>query len=606
MRRKFIIINFILIIFISVILSQSSLALRPLDFGGNLRWGSEYSKDKDGSSHLLTYTDYEVGLDSGGALVFPQIGSYNFGISYRDYINKSEGLKPRVNSYNFGINLLPRSPLSLNLTTEKQERDYGGDDKEEVINTVFKRSFATLHTPLPLGLRLSSEIKLKENFDVTKEKVDNQIRKYDIKLNKDLNFNDLMKTKITTKYKNLLIEDSISMDDTVTKTKSLFINNYLYEDFLYLSDIDGGYSISDQKNEQSINYSLKTTWNPLDYLKIGANYRKRINKERVQNKFIDTKKNTSLLMNFKADPYPILSFDGRILKSNSQIRDNGAADKLNLGFGADISYWDGLPLKFDISNTQEELVNHVTKQVEHQSRNEASLASNFDFYNIDSKLKISNNRNEKSDENNGVFTQKSTNLSLNNTFPNFYFGNFTLNSSYGHKLIWKNKKKEKESKSNSQINSKSLNIGLKYQRYLFNNFNFFGGTHYNSDLEDFGYTPNYNFNLNFSPYRRLKLKLGVKGYHQDKDDFNVVEEIQNYRRWNGEINFYTFNSQWTLNFHRNNDLIQNNWDTGISLKGSYRYRSMILRLKARWREDGGYTYNPGDTLRVTTSLTRYF
>ncbi|SEM81625.1 MULTISPECIES: hypothetical protein [unclassified Candidatus Frackibacter] len=652
MKRNFTIIRIILIVLISILLTQNTLA-RGLDLQGYLRWKSDYRKNKDGASDYNAYSDYSLELGKAGVLFIPQIGYYDFGLNYRDYLYKSEGLEPKVTGYHLNTDLFPMSPMSLGLNTSKSKREYKTDKITSPVDTISKSSSVSLSSPLPFGLRFQTELKKKQNFDVKKAKINDKNYEYDLSLNKNLSFGEyrdtaFLNTKITGKYNKMFTKDLIN-----NKTKNKFINryisinNYFHKDWFSLSDIDGVYYITDRKKKRNIGYNLRTKWQPLKYLETQVSHKKRIEKEEIEeDSYIFEDSNTESTVAFTATPYPILSFNGEINKIDSKKRAGLASNDLIIELGFDTSYWKEAPIEFDISSTSQETFDQINNlRINRQENVELSLESNLNFKDINSKVNFSNNSNKEFETGYKVFEKQNTSLSLednlydiesilkisNSTqkrfnknykissqqqtslsldldkeFVNLYFGNFTLESSYNQNIKWKKEIKDEVIKNRRTDVTQKFSAELNYQRYLTKNLYFNGRTEYDSNLKDFEYKPNYDLDLLYNPtYSDLKFKLGVEGYHEDEED-NIGEKVKNYRQWEGEISYSKGWSQLSMNLWQDNDFVADKWDRSINLNVRYRYRSIVLKLDVSWRETGGNTYNPGDTLEVTTGITRYF
>lgn len=610
--KKNVIAYLTLIAFISTLLTQGALARGLVNPHGNFKWVSDYSKDKSEDGKLDIYGDYNV--RSNGLLFSRKLGSYNFRFNYRDYI-KEEDLHPVFTQYNFGTNLFPNSPLTLRLNRGKKTNEYKVDDisdledMNEPVDTIAKNSSAWLATPLPFGWRLIADLEKKQNYDVKRIETNEKGHNYTVKLNKNLTFGDFMNTKIKTKYKNLFDEDLIDNNQEEVTTRSISINNYLKDNSFYLSDIDGSYFITDEEDERDINYNLRTEWRPLDYLTTDFGYLKEIDQVQKENNSFETKgSRTKFNTHFDAEPYPILNLSGGLSKAYEEQKEGSDSNELEIDFNCELSYWNNFPLNFSINSEKEENFAQQTEEKISNNRNtELNLGSDFKLYNINFDFDILN-KEKKINSKSRNSRYKSNALSLKSRFPKLYFGNFTLNSNYRHKIKWKSQTTDKDEEK-KKIRNQGLGVGLSYQRYLTKNWYFRANTNFHSNLETFKYNPNYNLNLKYDGYGNLKLKLKLEGYHQDQeinDQGEVENEAEHYRNLNGEVSYSMSQSSVKLNLLRHNDFENDSVNTAINLKGSYFYRQIILNCETSWQQRKVKGDERTNSINITTSVNRYF
>jgi hypothetical protein len=641
MRKKLVVIKIILIFFISTSLTQVGLA-RGFNLQGYVQWKNEYSRDKYGISDSTAYSDYEFELGRRGVLFNPQIGYYDLGFNYRDYLIRPEELQPKVTGYYFNTtNLFPNSSMSLGLNTSQRKREYQENKEATPVDTVSKASSISFYTPLPYGLRLRSKFNKRHNFDITKDKMNNKNRFYNLKLNKNLGFS-FMNTKIIGEYSNTTTEDLIShKEETLNTTKTIRIKNYLRErkDFFTLTQFGGQYNISNHKDNRTINYRLNTNWHPLKYLTLQTNHVKRIKQNELKNgKFADVSSTTNSSVNFNASPYPILNFRGGLQTINS-----GNTNELLLDFGSNLSYWDSFPIDFEISNESRKVsepetgieenrvedtdlnldsevklenldfdlnfsnssINKFERSNKIFSSRNTTLSFKDEFYNIDSNLKVTNKIQREFNDNSEISKEQESMLSLKNSFPKIHFGDFTLNSSYKQTLKQETKEDKNGKGERSTSNAQGLGLGLRYQKKLSRYLSLTGSSQYYSNLKSFDSPLNYNVSLKYNPYGGFSCKGRVEGYHEDEKNKNENEERENYRRWQGKMSYTIGRSRLNLLMTQNSNLNSGAWSRVVNLRGSHGYRAITIALNTVWTQKGGGD-ETGETIQITTSILRSF
>lgn len=570
MKTKFGIINFILIILVVVLLiTPVSLAQGLLNPSGELKWESKYNRYSDSSTDLTLYGDYEFNFT--GPLGSRKIGYYNFNLNHREYIKTGDYTKPIVTTYDFNTDLFPQSFFSLGLGAGKSDTKYDPDKENDItddlVDTTTKHKSFSFSTPLPFGFRFGYSLNSNHQFDKQKTEVNKEESTERINLNKNMNFGEFVTSNFGTRYTESISEDLLENTKNTTTSKIFTVNNSLHTKPLSLADVDGKYSLREDDDDRTINYNLKTTWEPLTHLSFRTSQKKQIEEEKTgTGSFEQVGSILTSRMSFTADPYSILTFNGGVTKSEDKNYDLLNSRTLRGNFGVHLSYWEQAPLNLNINKS-------VSKGYSNTPANGVEEDSRYE----------------------------NTSISLNS---NMHFGNFTINPSYSQN----NSENVTDDEPNREVSNENLNIGLSYRKRLTNKLYFRGHTSFHSDMKTFEYNPNYDLTLRYNPIRSLQLKLDVNGYQRDKETNakGVTQQAKDYRKWQGSLSYSQQRFRLQFDLTQENDFIIDEKITTVELDTTYYYRAVELNLETTWEQTNPQGGKTRDTLEVISSVIRRF